>query len=89
SETAVLPICAVCLGRGKHSILVIACQAKCTWDNPFYTLCECFNKALCIRETGETVCSYWQKKTGCNHKHDAKHLCSGCLAATHEASQCP
>lgn len=84
----VLPVCAVCLGRHKHSMPVIFCAAKHTWDDQFKTFVERFNKALHVRETGATLCSSWQHDNGCSEKHDNMHLCSGCGVLTHGTNKC-
>ena len=85
----VLPVCAVCLRRHKHSMPVIFCAAKRTWDDQFETFVERFNKALRVRETGATLCSPWQHDNGCSKKHNNMHLCSGCGALTHGTNKCP
>ena len=85
----VLPVCAVCLGRHKHSAPVVFCTARQTWDDQFETFVKRFNKALWVRETGATLCSLWQRDNSCPKKHDNMHLCSGCGALTHGASKCP
>ena len=85
----ILLVCAVCLGRHKHSMPVIFCVAKCTWDDQFDTFIKRFNKVLQVRETGATLCSLWQHNNGCFEKHNSMHLCSGCGALTHGASKCP
>ena len=85
----ILPVCAVCLGRHKHSVPVVFCAAKRTWDDQFKTFIKHFNKALRIRETRATLCSSWQCDNSCFEKHDSMHLCSGCGALTHGTSKCP
>ena len=89
SFPTVLPVCAVCLGRQKHSMPVIRCPAKQTWDDQFDTLCERVNKVLRLRDGGKLLCSQWQRDEGCQEKHDHMHACSGCEALTHGASKCP
>ena len=44
TKVAILPICAVCLSKEKHSISIIMCHAKHTWNNLFDTLCKCVVK---------------------------------------------
>ena len=84
-----LPVCAICLGRQKHSMPVIQCPAKRTWDNKHDMYCERVNKAIHTREGGTTLCSLWQRDCSCHDKHDHMHLCSGYRALTHGASRCP
>ncbi|KAH7903907.1 hypothetical protein BJ138DRAFT_1019880, partial [Hygrophoropsis aurantiaca] len=79
-------ICAICLGRHPHK--VIECCAPRTWDKRFDTFCSRFNKAI-ITKDKQSICSKWQRDEGCTDRHDDKHLCSGCGAATHGASRCP
>ena len=56
----VLPICAICLGHHRHSMPVIQCPARQTWDDKYDTYCERVNKAIHIRDSGATLCSLWQ-----------------------------
>ena len=85
----ILPVCAVCLGRHKHSMPVVQCPATRTWDDKFDTYCERVNKALKTREGGVTLCSLWQRNCSCREQHDYMHACSGCRAVAHGASRCP
>ena len=89
TNSFVLPVCAVCLGRHKHSMPVVQCPATRTWDNKFNTYCERVNKALKTREGGVTLCSLWQHDCSCRERHDYMHTCSRCGASTHGASRCP
>ena len=56
----VLPICAICLRHHRHSMPVIQCPARRTWDDKYDTYCERVNKAIHIRNSGATLCSLWQ-----------------------------
>ncbi|KIK79826.1 hypothetical protein PAXRUDRAFT_160221, partial [Paxillus rubicundulus Ve08.2h10] len=85
----ILPICAVCLGWHRHSMPVIQCPVKRTWDDKYNTHCERFNKAICTRKGGITLCSLWQHEYGCHKRHDHMHHCSGCGAIMNGASRCP
>ena len=84
-----LSICAVCLGRHKHSVPVVFCAAKRTWNDQFDTFIERFNKALRVKDTGTILCSMWQRESGCHKKHDGMYACLGCGGLTHGASSCP
>ena len=88
-STIVLPVCAVCLGCHKHSMPVVFCPAKCTWDDKFDIFVEHFNKALQVKDMGATLCTAWQWDSGCSEQHDNMHQCSGCEALTHGTSKCP
>ncbi|KAF8415024.1 hypothetical protein L210DRAFT_3305430, partial [Boletus edulis BED1] len=82
-------VCAICLGRNRHTMPVIQCAAKRTWDDKYDTYCERINKAIRTRDGSTTLCSLWQRDCSCQDKHDHMHLCSGCGALTHGASRCP
>ncbi|KAG2113857.1 uncharacterized protein F5147DRAFT_680107 [Suillus discolor] len=77
----------VCLGRHPHR--TIECTAKQTWDKKFETCAERIRKGLWAKD-GKQLCTAWQREEGCTTpKHDARHACSGCGAATHGAQRCP
>ncbi|KAF8837955.1 hypothetical protein BDN67DRAFT_862173, partial [Paxillus ammoniavirescens] len=78
--------CSVCLGRFSHN--VIYCNATHTWDKAHPMFAERHRTALYAKD-GRLLCCKWQKDEGCNEKHDAKHICSGCGSATHGAQHCP
>ncbi|KAG1730263.1 uncharacterized protein EDB91DRAFT_1059595 [Suillus paluster] len=82
-----LPCCAVCLGRNPHH--TVECIATQTWDKQFETVSERIHKGLWTKD-GKQICTAWQRDEGCTTpKHDARHVCSGCGAATHGAQKCP
>jgi hypothetical protein len=82
-----LPCCAVCLGRNAHC--TVDCTAAQTWDKKFETFSERIRKGLWTKD-GKQICTAWQRDEGCSTpKHDARHVCSGCGAATHGAQRCP
>ena len=87
--SGMLPVCAVCLERHKHTVPVVFCAAKRTWNDQFDTFVECFNKALCVKESGAILCHMWQRDNGHHEKHNIMHACSGCGALMHGASTCP
>ncbi|KAG2063905.1 hypothetical protein BDR04DRAFT_933578, partial [Suillus decipiens] len=79
--------CAVCLGRHAHQ--TVECSATQTWDKQFETFAERIRKGLWTKD-GKQICTGWQRDEGCTTpKHDARHICSGCRAATHGAQKCP
>ncbi|KIK79409.1 hypothetical protein PAXRUDRAFT_41961, partial [Paxillus rubicundulus Ve08.2h10] len=42
----ILPICAICLGQHRHTMPVVQCLARRTWDDKYDTYCERINKAI-------------------------------------------
>ncbi|KAL6302098.1 hypothetical protein BKA93DRAFT_709857, partial [Sparassis latifolia] len=79
--------CAICLERHPHK--VNACAAAVLWDQSLSTLAHCVDKLLMLRD-GRPLCLDWQRPNSCpNHKHDQKHICSGCGENTHGAQDCP
>lgn len=81
-----LPCCAVCLGRNPHR--TIECTASHTWDGQHETFAERIRKGLWTKD-GKQLCTAWQRDEGCSTpKHDMRHVCSGCGAATHGAQKC-
>ncbi|KAG1792713.1 hypothetical protein EV424DRAFT_1453706 [Suillus variegatus] len=85
--TGPLPCCAVCLGRHPHR--TVECAATQTWDKQFETFAERIRKGLWTKD-GKQICTGWQRDEGCSTpRHDARHVCSGCGAATHGAQRCP
>jgi len=85
--TGPLPCCAVCLGRHAHR--TVECSAAQTWDKQFETFAERIRKGLWTKD-GKQICTGWQRDEGCTTpKHNARHICSGCGAATHGAQKCP
>ncbi|KAG2096075.1 uncharacterized protein F5147DRAFT_716935 [Suillus discolor] len=82
-----LPCCAVCLGRNPHHTM--ECAASRMWDNQYETFAEHIRKGLWTKD-GKQICMGWQREEGCTTpKHDARHVCSGCRAATHGTQRCP
>lgn len=82
-----LAACAVCLGRHPHNIS--QCDEARTWDDQFSTLAQRVDKNL-VMQDGRSVCMDWQREKGCSsRRHDDRHICSGCGAATHGAQDCP
>ncbi|KAG2352861.1 hypothetical protein BDR07DRAFT_1312129, partial [Suillus spraguei] len=81
-------VCAVCLGRTRHSF--IECSIECIWDKSHPTVSKCLNCQLLIQTTDKPLCLNWQHGQGCKtHSHTECHLCSGCLSASHGAQFCP
>ncbi|KAG1730064.1 hypothetical protein EDB19DRAFT_1741483 [Suillus lakei] len=81
-------VCAVCLGRNSHSF--IECTAERLWDSAFPSVATRSNKQLLLRSSDKPLCVDWQRAIGCSsHSHSERHVCSGCLATTHGAQNCP
>ncbi|KAG1717416.1 hypothetical protein EDB19DRAFT_1816144 [Suillus lakei] len=81
-------VCTVCLGRNSHSF--IECTAKCLWDSAFPSVATHSNKQLLLCSSDKPLCIDWQRAIGCSsHSHSEHHVCSGCLATTHGAQNCP
>jgi hypothetical protein len=79
--------CAVCLGRNPHDIP--RCDLETTW-NGHPTLATRVKGDLILRRDGSLLCVDWQRYAGCtSHRHDNRHLCSGCGQASHGAQNCP
>ncbi|KIK76809.1 hypothetical protein PAXRUDRAFT_168716, partial [Paxillus rubicundulus Ve08.2h10] len=73
----------------RHTMPVVQCLARWTWDDKYDTHCKRINTAIHTRNGGITLCSLWQCGCSCHEKHDHMHCCSDCGATTHGASKCP
>ncbi|KAG2034951.1 hypothetical protein BDR03DRAFT_801203, partial [Suillus americanus] len=66
------------------------CSAEHLWDNVHATISKQVNKQLLVQSSDKPLCVDWQQGCGCtNRPHDKRHLCSGCLSASHSAQYCP
>lgn len=79
-------VCAVCLGRNKHSF--IECTVERLWDGTSPTVATRVNKQLLVRGSEKPLCVDWQRARCISQSHDDRHICSGCLATTHGAQNC-
>jgi hypothetical protein len=76
-----------CAGRSPHR--TIKCVSTHTWDKQHETFSERIRKGLWTKD-GKLICTPWQRDEGCTTpKHDARQVCSGCVAATLGAQKCP
>ncbi|KAG2747087.1 hypothetical protein P692DRAFT_20736691, partial [Suillus brevipes Sb2] len=82
-------VCTVCLGRNSHSF--IECTAERLWDSAFPAVAtRRNNKQLLLRSSDKPLCVDWQHVGSCSSSsHNERHVCSGCLATTHGAQNCP
>ncbi|KIK80778.1 hypothetical protein PAXRUDRAFT_157748, partial [Paxillus rubicundulus Ve08.2h10] len=53
-----LPTCTVCLGINPHSMPVVECPAKKTWDNKHKTFSKCSNRTLIAKAMGQRICTH-------------------------------
>ncbi|KAG1893101.1 uncharacterized protein F5891DRAFT_963505, partial [Suillus fuscotomentosus] len=81
-------VCAVCLGSKSHAF--IECTAERLWDNSHSALTTRVNRQLLLRSSDKPLCVDWQHSKSCSSRsHNERHICSGCLANSHGAQQCP
>ncbi|KIK34773.1 hypothetical protein CY34DRAFT_97328, partial [Suillus luteus UH-Slu-Lm8-n1] len=76
-------VCAVCLGKHSHSF--IECSNERLWNSAHPALATRVNK-----HSNKPLCVDWQRSRSCTSRsHDERHVCSGCLATSHGAQNCP